>query len=61
MPRRKRLKWKGRNKKVETGAKTEKAKQELEGKLLSFFAIFFLYGFSSAWEEEDARRKRLKQ
>ncbi len=48
MPKRKCLKWKGRNKSPEAGAKSERAEWELEGKLLPFFAFFFLlYDFFS--------------
>jgi len=45
MPRRKCLKRKGKNKRLEAGAKSERAKQELKGKLLPFFAFFFSMGF----------------
>jgi hypothetical protein len=55
------------NERAEAGAKNERAKWELENKLLPLSAFFFLYEFfffvfffPSAWEEEDARRKRLK-
>jgi drug/metabolite transporter (DMT)-like permease len=43
MPRRKRLKRKGRNKRAEIGTKSERAKRKLEGKLLSFLAFVFFF------------------
>jgi hypothetical protein len=42
MLKRKRLKQKGRNKRPETGAKSERIEEELEGKFLPFSAFFFL-------------------
>ncbi len=67
--RRKHLKQKAKSGKVETGAKSERVEWELEGKLLPFSAFFFSdlwfsfssFFFSCAWEEENAKRKRLKQ
>jgi hypothetical protein len=48
MPKRRRLKQKGRNKRPEAKAKSERAKQKLEIKLPPFFTFFFLlYGFFS--------------
>jgi hypothetical protein len=41
MQRRKRLKQKGKNKRLEVGAKNEKAKWELEGKFLPFSTFLF--------------------
>jgi hypothetical protein len=41
MRRREHLKQKGKNKRPEVGAKNEKAKWELEGKLLPFSTILF--------------------
>jgi hypothetical protein len=41
MPRRKRLKQKGINKRGKVGAKSERVERELEGKLLPFSTIFF--------------------
>ncbi len=41
MPRKKNSKQKGRNKRPKVGAKSEKAEQEFEGKLLPFSAFFF--------------------
>jgi hypothetical protein len=38
------LKQKGRSERVEAGAKSERAKRELEGKLLPF-SWFFFYSF----------------
>ncbi len=65
MPRRKRLKRKGRNRTPGMGAKNERAEWEFEGKIPPFFAFFsfsmVLFFFSSAWEDEDVRRKHLKQ
>jgi len=43
MPRRKCLKQKSRNKRVEAGAKSERAKQKLEGKLLPFATFIFFF------------------
>jgi len=43
MPRKKRLKRKGRNMRPKMEAKNENAKQELESKLPPFFAFFFLH------------------
>jgi hypothetical protein len=44
--RRKCLKRKGTNKRLEVGVKSERAEQKLEGKLLPFSVFFFLlYGF----------------
>jgi hypothetical protein len=42
------LKQRGRNGRVDVGAKSERAERELKGKFPPFFAIFFLfYGFFS--------------
>jgi hypothetical protein len=40
------LKQKGRNRKVEAGAKSERAEWELKGKLLPFSSFFSLFFFS---------------
>ncbi len=45
MPRRKCLKRKGKNRRPEVGAKSERAELELEGKLPPFFAFFFSLSF----------------
>jgi hypothetical protein len=39
------LKQKGRSGKAETGTKSERAEQELEGKLPPFFAFYFFLWF----------------
>jgi len=58
------LKQKGISKRAKTRAQSERAKQELKGKLLPFSTFFFFsmvfFFFSLTWEE-GARRKRLKQ
>ncbi len=41
MPRRKCLKWKARNRRLEMGVKNERAKWKLEGKLPPFSTFFF--------------------
>jgi hypothetical protein len=40
------LKQKGRSRRVEVGAKSERAKWELKGKLLPFSSFFSLFFFS---------------
>ncbi len=64
MPRRKHLKWKGKNKRLEAGAKGKKVEWELERKFLPFSAFFFFFVIFFnlfAWKQEDAKRKHLKQ
>jgi hypothetical protein len=58
MLRRKHLKWKGKNRRLETKAKNEMAERELETKLPPFSTIFFFsmvflfFCFSYAWEKK---------
>ncbi len=51
--------WNGN---VKAGIKSERAEQELEGKLPPFFTYFFLFMvfFFFTWKEKDAKRKHLK-
>ncbi len=57
----------GRNKRPKAGAKSERAKRKLKGKLPPFFAFYFFifffflfFLFSFVWEEKDAKEMRLK-